>query len=100
MFTPNQISELLDIIRRTHVSFIAKQVGTSVLNKSDKAILKKHGVNVAILSKTGKVDDAFRFGMLADALETKAAKKLDYYEFKKFVAEGKFFHLTKVDSFG
>jgi len=98
LLTPDKIQEILDIFDNFHVLFIANQVGTDILTPNDLAVLAKHGVDISnIVDVEGKVTDAFKFGLLAEALGNKAAKKLDYKSFLKFVESGKFLPLTDAE---
>lgn len=93
---PHQIQELLNVIDSFHVVFIAQQVGADVLSPNEVDILKLNGIDVEKLKgKDGKVQDAFKFGVLAEALSNKQAKGLNYDKFKSFVGSGKFLPLTQ-----
>ncbi len=90
----NQVKELVDIVERFHIMFLAKHVGDDFLTNADKLLLKSSGIDLKKLSKRGGVEAIFRFGMLAEALGHKTAKALNFQRFKKFLAEGKFLPLT------
>lgn len=95
LLQPNEIQEILDIINNFHILFIANQVGVDTLTPADLKILSDHGIDISkIVDGQGKVTDAFRFGILAEALGSKQAKTLNYDQFKKFVSSGKFLPLT------
>lgn len=93
-FNRKQIEEMMEIIKLTHVSFIGEQLGTDSLSSDDKKILKKFGIKTKKFKKKGIVYSAFRFGLLADALGNERAKKMNYTDFKKFLAEGGFIPLS------
>jgi len=95
--TPNQINELLGILERQHIIFLAENVGKDILSSEDTRILKKHGIDVEKLPKIGKIEQAYRFGMLADALGSKAAKGLSYAKFAEMLEAGRFFPLTAAE---
>lgn len=95
IFSTDQLSELLGILDRFHISFISTELGTNILSKEDKRILREAGVNLDQLKKEGKMDDAFRFGMLADSLKDKRVKNMSYEQYQKFVKSGKFLPLTE-----
>lgn len=97
ILTPAQIQELTKIIEKKHLVFISHTLGSNILSKDDINLLKGYGVDVAKLSKYGTVDEAFRFGILADALGSKKAKKMSYNQFKKHLSSGEFIPLTKAE---
>lgn len=99
ILTPNQIQEVLGIIDYYQVQFLAEQVGSNVLSSSDFDVLKEHGVDIDKLSKTGVVDNAFKFGVLSTSLEEAKLKKLSYDQFLKFLKEGKGIPLSKEERF-
>lgn len=79
--------------------FIAHNVGTSVLSQEEKTRLKSIGIDVEKLSQAGIVDDAFKFGILADALKYSEAKNITYGEFKTYLKSGQFVPLNQVEKF-
>lgn len=97
ILTPAQIQELTKIIENQHLIFIANNVGSGVLTQDDLTILAKHGIDIDSLPKYGVVDDALKFGILADALGSEKAKAMKYDEFKKFVASGEHIPLTAAE---
>ena len=95
---PFQIQELLSIIDNFHILFIAQTVGADVLTPNEIQILKDNGIDVAkFVGKDGKIDHAFKFGVLAEALGTKKAKTLNYDKLKQFINSGNFIPLTKTE---
>lgn len=99
IFTAQQIAELVAVINRQHLVFIAAEVGASVLTDEDRKVLLNAGVDVNKLNPTGKIDMAFRFGMLAEAINDKRAKDMKYLEFKTLFEQGKLTPLTKAEEF-
>src|ERR1700748_1905844 len=99
VLTQNQIQEILDIIDVHQVKFLAEQVGSDILSSSDFDKLKEFGIDVDKLSKTGIVDNAFKFGVLSTSLEEAKLKKLSYDQFLKFMKEGKGIPLSKEERF-
>ena len=97
MFTNEQIQELLQIVEKYHLSFIAHNLGTDILTTQDKELLLKHGIDTTKLSKTGKLEELFRFGVIADALGDEKTKNLTFEQFKEFVAKGHFAPLTQIE---
>ena len=96
--TPAQISEILQIIAQFHLIFIAGNVGNGVLSDEDKIALQNAGIDVSNLP-IGKVEEAFRFGILSTALKNDAVKQMDYAAFKAFLKSGKFLPLTPAEEF-
>ncbi len=97
--SPNNLQKLSDIIERTHIVFIGQQVGTKILSNSDKEILRLHGIDVTLLPLEGKVDLAFKFGLLAEALGKEKAKDMTFSDLKKFVESGDFLPLSEIEEF-
>ena len=100
VFTQVQIQDLLNILKKNQLLFIAMQLGIDYLSNYDKAILKTAGIDVdKFKNSKGVVEYAFLFGMLADAIGSDRAKKMDYRQFKKFVASGNFVPLTNEEEY-
>ncbi len=98
IFTPNQIDELMGILDRYTVTFIAKYVGIDILSKDDLGVLKAAGVDVSkILFDNSNVVQAFKFGLLTDAIGDNNAKGMTYDSFKKFLSSGQFFPLNETE---
>src|ERR1035437_4245843 len=97
LLNPNQLKELLNIIENFHIIFIAKHVGTDILSNEDKNILKHSGIDITKFPKIGKIEEAFHFGILADALSSSKAKNLSYSDFKRYLSSTRFIPLTKVE---
>lgn len=98
IFTPNQVEEVLEIINRYHLVFIAHTSGPEVLSDMDKQVLESAGIDIEdLLEDNPLVEQAFRFGMLSDAIGEARAKRLSYSEFTGFLKSGKFIPLTKVE---
>jgi len=97
ILTTTRIQELLNIIERQHLLFISKHVGSDILSDQDLLKLKGFGVDIKQLPKTGTVDEAFKFGMLSDAIGHKRAKLMNYATFKKWLSGSKFLPLTAVE---
>lgn len=97
LFTNEQIQELLSIIDRFHIVFIGNQLGKGSLTKQDKSILKGVGIDINKFPNVGKLDNAFKFGVLASSIGNKAAKGLDFAKFKGFLSSGKFLSLSPLE---
>lgn len=98
LFTPNQIQELLSIIDKYTVTFLAKKVGTTILSQEDKQRLSSFGVSYKdINSADSNVEQAFKFGLLSDAIGHAAAKSLSYDKFKNMIQSGTFIPLNNFE---
>jgi len=75
--------------------FLSHTIGAGILSKSDLDTLAHFGIDVSSLPKYGVVDSAFKFGILADTLGSKAAKKLKYEDFRDKLKSGAFLPLTE-----
>lgn len=97
VFTTSQIEELLQIIERFQVLFVAKNIGTDILSDTDKDLLRHHGVdiNLFIRPEGDYIQQAFRFGILTEALGHEKSKKMKYEQFKKFLRSGQFIPLNE-----
>lgn len=100
IFTQAQITEMLGILKRHELVFIGTQLGTGFLTAADKALLKAHGIDVnKFKNKQGIIEHAFLFGILAEAIGDKRAKKMNYAQFQTFLASGNFIPLTDEEEF-
>ena len=100
VFNFAQIQDMLSILRRHELVFIATQLGPSFLTAQDKAILLAAGVDLnKFTDSNGIVQHAFQFGILAAALGDKRAKKMTYAQFQKFLATGGYVPLTSAQRY-
>lgn len=100
IFTQSQIQDLLSILKRYELVFIAGQLGLNYLSQTDKSILLAAGINLdKYKNKMGVIEHAFLFGILAEAIGDARAKKMSYAQFQKFLASGNFIPLTKEEEF-
>lgn len=97
MFNFSQIQELLQSIDRMHLAFIGEQLGHEVLTESDKSTLSSLGINWKRFAPTGKVDEMYRLGMLAEALGQDTVRAMPYATLKKHLASGNFLPLTAAE---
>jgi hypothetical protein len=96
IFTPNQIEELMGILEKYTLTFVAKHVGTDILSKQDRDLLRMAGVDIAkINANASNIAQSFKFGMLSDALGSSGAKGMTYEGFKKLLNTGKFIPLNR-----
>lgn len=100
IFSFAQIQDMLSILKRHELTFIALQVGASFLTPADKALLLAAGIDVnKFTNKQGIVEHAFLFGCLAAAIGDKRAKGMSYAQFQRFLASGGYIPLTDVQRF-
>ena len=77
IFNQGQIQDMLSILKRYELVFIAGQLGLDYLSQSDKDILIAAGVNLdKYKNKKGVIEHAFLFGILAEAIGDARAKKM------------------------
>ena len=94
MLSPEQIAELLRLIDYQHVLFGATHVGTDVLSLDDLRLLRSYGIDPNAIHTENFVEQAYRFGMLSDALGAAEARKMTYPQLKKFASEGRYLPYT------
>lgn len=100
VFTNSQIQDMLSILKRYELTFIANQLGLDYLSQSDKDILIASGINLdEYKNKKGVIEHAFLFGILAEAIGDARAKKMSYTQFQKFLSSGNFIPLTEEEEF-
>lgn len=89
IFTPDQVEELIKVIRFQHVLFGVDIAGIDVLSNSEIQLLRSYGVDPSTILKDLPVaEQAFQFGRLASALGNYDTKKVKYPDFLKFVRGG------------
>ena len=90
MFTPDQIDELIGIIKFQHVLFGVGISGKDVISNNDMNLLRSHGINPDQLEIPDllPMEQSFQFGRLAAALGNYNTKEIKYSDFKKFVQGG------------
>lgn len=95
IFTPDQIQELKAVMDRYAITFIAHNIGTSVLSDVDKLILQSAGFSLKDIDESSSnVIQAFKFGLLSDALGNDVAKRMTYDKFKDHLSSGRFIPLN------
>lgn len=100
IFTAVQIQQVLDILKRNYLAFLAEQLGLDYLSEGDKAILKAAGIDLnKFKNKKGIIEQAYLFGILADALGDERAKTLEYDDFLRFIKSSNFIPLTADEEF-
>jgi hypothetical protein len=81
-----------------HVTFIGGQLGTDVLTNEDKDILEGFGINWRKkYSSSGKMDEMFRLGLLAEALGQDIVRGMPYSKLKKYLSSGNLLPLTAAE---
>ena len=100
IFSQQQILDMLDIMKRYELIFIAQQLGMSFLSQNDIAILLSAGIDVnQFKNQQGVIEHAFYFGLLAQAIGDNRAKKMNYKQFQKFVKSKNFVPLNEVEEY-
>lgn len=100
IFNRAQINNMLSILKKYELIFIAGQLGVDFLSISDKAILKAAGIDLKqYTNKKGVIEHAFLFGILSDAIGSSRAKGMNYKQFQKFLTSGNFIPLTEAEEF-
>jgi hypothetical protein len=100
IFTIAQINDIISILRRHQLVFIAEQLGLNYLSQADKDLLLAAGVDLAKYTNSqGIIEHAFLFGLLSEALGDERSKDMTYDQFKKFLKSGNFIPLTEDEEF-
>lgn len=100
IFNNNQIQDMLTILKRYELLFIAGQVGINYLSNYEKDILIAAGIDLnKYKNQKGVIEHAFLFGILAEAIGSNRAKNMTYGQFQKFLASGNFIPLTEEEEF-
>lgn len=96
ILTPKQIKDIVDVTKRWQYLFIAEQVGLDYLSDAEKLILTSAGIDLnQFVNSKGVLEHAFLWGLLSEAIGDDRAKKMNYTQFRKFVASGQFIPLTE-----
>ena len=100
IFSIAQINDIISILRRHQLVFIAEQLGLNYLSQADKDLLLAAGVDLAKYTNSqGIIEHAFLFGLLSEALGDERSKDMTYDQFKKFLKSGNFIPLTEDEEF-
>lgn len=100
IFTFAQILDIINIMRKNQLVFIAEQLGLNYLSDVDKTILSAAGIDLTKFTNSkGIIEHAFIFGLLSEALGDKRSKGMNYTQFKKFLKSGNFIPLTEDEEF-
>ena len=96
--TPAQIEELLEVIDKYSLTFMAHHVGVDVLSDKEKEFLIKSGVKLSQITRTSyNVSQAFKFGILSDALQDSVVKNMSYDTLKEYISSGRVFKLNPLE---
>lgn len=99
IFSPNQVVEILKILEKYTNTFLAFNVGSDILSKDDIKILRSAGINISkINNNRSNLTQAFKFGLLSDAIGNKNTRAMDYKGFLKFIESGKFIELSELEN--
>lgn len=100
IFTIAQINDIISILTRHKLVFIAEQLGLNYLSQSDKDLLLAAGIDLnKFKNSKGQIEHAFVFGLLSEALGDDRAKNMTYQQFLKFLKSGNFIPLTEDEEF-
>ena len=89
--TPKQVNELLELIDVNHLSFATHRISDKYLTTQEKKRLEKFGISTKNVHPT--VDDAFKYGMLSEALGDDS-KHLTYSQIKSKLRSKSFLPLS------
>jgi hypothetical protein len=99
LLTPNQIQELMKMVDKYQLTFIARHIGASILTDEERGILESHGIDVSkITPHSSNVTEAFKFGLLSIALSHASASKLTYDQLKTSLKDSTFIPLNRQES--
>lgn len=100
ILSASQIQDIVSILQKHQLTFIAKQLGLNYLSPSDRAILTASGIDLTkYTNNKGIIEQAYLFGLLAEALGDERAKNMGYKQFQKFIKSGQFVPLTEEEQF-
>lgn len=102
LFKSKQIDKILETVDFYHNLYIAENIGTEVLSKTDKLILQRGGIDLSkYKGKSNYITYAYNFGKLESSVRDKSMlKKLNLKDYKKFVdSNPDKFKLSKEDRF-
>jgi hypothetical protein len=95
IFNQNQIQEILNVIDKNTVIYIASTLSVDILSDNDKEILKQAGIKPEQLyTEFTPFMQSFYFGRLSAALGDKRTKELDYKDFLSYLKKGQYVPMT------
>ena len=92
-----QVQQLLNEIDKSMLMFLSTQIGDDVLTKEDVSFLYKNGIDIKKFQQNPQeppLIQAFKFGIIAEAMGQKESNKMSYKQFQDFITSGKFIKLT------
>lgn len=98
--TPEQTTQLLEIIQNNQSILVASQFGPEFLTDYDRQLLTQNGIDWESLysEENDSIFQSFHLGMLAQSLrDTKNLKNLKFATLKQFVREGKYIPLSSIE---
>jgi len=99
ILTPTEIDDLMQVIDKYTLTFAAHHVGIKGLDANQLQTLVASGVNPATISTaTSNLHQAFKFGVLSDALGQSVVKNMSYAQLKNHIASGKAFKLNPLET--
>jgi hypothetical protein len=98
IFTPQQIVEILQIVDRYTLTFVAHHVSPDILSDQDKEVLRSSGIDLTgIPIDRSNVTQAFKFGILSTTLQDPTVRSMSYQQFKSYLSSGKMFSLNPLE---
>lgn len=95
MFDYQTIQKILKSIEDMHIVFIGREIGVGVLSEQERQILTDFGFTD--LPQEGKLDEMFRFGMLAESLGQENVRNMPLAKLKKYLLSGKILPLNEIE---
>lgn len=100
IFNFQQIQEIISILKRNELAFLAKQLGLNYLTQGEINLLSASGIDLTKFTDSkGYIEYAYIFGIWADALGDKRTKNMTFRQFKDFMKSSNFIPLTEEEEF-
>lgn len=101
MFTPFQISQLLEVIEKQNLTFISSKLSPEYLSHEEIQRLQYFGINPYHLYNKGSdiALQMFHFGLISDAIGETDAKKMSYDNLLQYFESGDYIPLTKTQQY-
>lgn len=91
MLNPNQIRQILDIIKLNNLVYFVGTVGHDTLNQWDREFLEQNGVDLSKFEgEFTPFEQMFYFGRLSQVLSDSQAKELNYNDLLQYVKKGQY----------
>jgi len=99
IFTRNQLEEILKIIDSNIIQYSVGILGTDILSKDDKSLLKNFGVDINKLDQDfPEYIKMYHWGRLSQILGNLNASNVEYKDFIKYLKMGQYDPLTSIES--